>query len=299
MKRLVALLVCVLLLLSGCTATDTEDNGRLRVVTTIFPIYDLVRAVGGDNVDITLLIDPGTEVHTFDPAPSDVMAIQNADCFFYIGGESDTWVNSVIGEINILPTALLDCAEPIEEHHGEHGHEHIDEHIWTSPYNAIKMLTEITAVLADADPENADIYSKNAESYGERISGVAERIKNAVSAAKEPFLLIADRNPYEHFAHAFGIECEAAFGGCAASTDISLKTMKRLVETVNEKGLKSAFYTEMSSKNIANALAEETGVALYQLNSAHNVTKDEFERGVTYVDLMEQNAAALEEGWGV
>lgn len=303
MKRLIVLLLCMLMLLSGCGAAEVSDDSRLRVVTTVFPIYDFVRAVGGDNVNITLLIDPGTEVHTFDPAPSDVMDIYNSDCFFYIGGESDTWVNAIVGEADILPTALLDCVEPMEDdhedHEHEHEHDHADEHIWTSPYNAQKMVIRIAEVLSDADPDNAAVYCENAESYNAQIASVAERIENAVNATEDPFLLIADRNPYAYLAHAYGIDYEAAFGGCATSTDISLKTMKRLVETVEEKGLSCAYYTEMSSKNIANALAEETGVKLYQLNSAHNVTKDEFERGVTYVDLMEENAAALEKGWGV
>ena len=117
--------------------------------------------------------------------------------------------------------------------------------------------------------------------------------------AENPFLLVADRFPFIYFANAFDIPYKAAFGGCATSTDISLKTMTELVQTVEEKGLKCAFYTEMSSKNIAKALAEQTGVELYQLNSAHNVTLDEFKDGVTYLDLMLQNAEALRQGWGL
>lgn len=299
MKKITVLLLCVLML-SGCGKNFNADSEKMSIVTTIFPIYDLVRAVGGDSIDITLLIDPGTEVHSYDPAPSDVAAIYNSDCFFYIGGESDTWVNSVVSDVNIIPTALLDCAEPLsEDHHGEHEHAHADEHIWTSPYNTLKMLEKITSVMSETSPKKSDFFRKNCEKYAKRINEVAESLKQTVEQVDKPFLLIADRNPYSHFASAYGIEFEAAFGGCAVSTDISMKTMKRLVGTVEEKGLKCAFYTEMSNKNIANALSEQTGVEIYQLNSAHNVTKAEFERGVTYIDLMEQNIAALKKGWGL
>lgn len=301
MKKILLLLLCLAVFLSGCSAANVKDDGRLRVVTTIFPIYDFVRAVGGDKVDLKLLIDPGTEVHTFDPAPSDVMSIYNCDCFFYIGGESDAWVDAVLADINVLPQALIDCVEPMQTHHKEHehNHEHNDEHIWTSPFNARLMVKKIAEILSDADPKNTEIYSENADLYCDKIESVEREIQEIVRAAEDPFLLIADRNPYSYFADAFDIEYEAAFGGCSTSSDISLKTMKKLIETVENRQLKCAFYTEMSSKNIATALAEETGIKLYQLNSAHNVTKAEFENGITYVELMRQNAISLKKGWGV
>lgn len=289
MKRLIPFFLCFICLFAGCATVDTQKHKEINIVTTIFPIYDFVRAVGGENVDIKMLIDPGTEVHSFDPTPSDLAAVKNADCFFYIGGESDTWVKSFDTDIK-RAQPLIDCANETKIH---------DEHIWTSPFTAQKMVEKIAEVLSELDPENAEIYDKNAKEYNAEIKAVAERIESAVLRAQNPFLLIADRNPYLHFAESFAIEYKGAFGGCATSDDISVKTMAELIKTVEEKNLTCAFYTEMSNKNIADALADETGVKLYQLNSAHNVTKDEFSSGISYVDLMSENAKQLEKGWGL
>lgn len=305
MKKIIPILVC-LVLLCGCGAPRPADSGKLRAVATIFPLYDFVRAVGGDRVDCRLLIDPGTEVHAFDPAPSDIRAVYSCDCFLYIGGESDEWANTLLGEADVNTLVMMDYVHTLDEDETdgeEHGHSHgdgehgADEHIWTSPTNAIQMVEAIADELCALDAENASFYRENCAAYTEKIAAVRAEIAETVAAADAPYLLVADRFPLKYFTEEFAIPYTAAFGGCATGTDISLKTMTRLVKTVEERGLQCAFYTEMSSRNIANALAEETGVCLYELNSAHNVTLDQFNSGVTYVDLMKQNARVLREGW--
>ncbi len=291
MKRFFSLLLC-LLLLCGCAAKPVK-TGKVQVVATIFPLYDFARAVGGENIELTLLVDPGTEVHAFDPAPSDMMAVQNADLFLYIGGESDTWVDALLSESRVPVLKLIDTVPTLNED----GEDEIDEHIWTSLCNAQLMISAIAERLSEIDPANAENYRQNAEVYNGQIKSVMDRIIEILKQSEQPFLLVADRFPLKYFTNDFGIPYEAAFGGCATSTDISLKTMTRLCETVRKRHLTCAFYTEMSSKNIANALQEETGVALFELQSGHNVTLKEFQRGVTYVDLMNANADALEKGW--
>ena len=299
MKRILPILMCLLLI--GCTNPPKKaDSGKLKIVTTIFPLYDFARAVCGDKAEITLLIDPGTEVHSFDPKPSDVMDIYNANLFIYIGGESETWVDALLKEKNTPALSLiqhvkLSCEEE-HSHSHHHAHSH-DEHIWTSPENARMMVQKIAEKVSSVDSENSEFYTQNSLNYCQKITNAENRIKAAVENSPNNFILVADRFPYKYFAEYFGIEYEAAFGGCAASTDISLKVMMRLVDTVTEKNLTCAYYTELSNRNIANALAEETGIKLYKLNSAHNVTAEEFKSGITYVDLMEENATALEKGW--
>ena len=279
MKRAVALFSAVLLLLlCGCKSEKTNTDGRINVVTTIFPIYDLVRAVAGDKADISLLISPGTEVHSFDPSPSDMKAVYKSDAFFYIGGESDKWVDTVAGDIS-EPTALIGCVG--HSHEAEHGHAHTDEHIWTSPAVAVKMVERITERLVAVDSENEEYYRQNSQDYIARIEDAAKRISTVVKKQNEPFVLVADRNPYTYFFEEFKIEYIAALDGCANSADISLNTMSRLIAAVKEKNLKCAYYTELSNKKIASVLAQETGIVLYQLNSVHNVSVDEFEAGMT------------------
>lgn len=306
MRRFFSLIICLCLLLAcGCTAAQTEStpqSGKLQIVTTVFPIYDFVRAVGGDRVDIRLLIDPGTEVHTFDPTPSDIAAIYDCDLFFYIGGESEQWVSRVLADVNIDTVMMMASATLLcEEGHG-HNHDHTehhdeyDEHIWTSPENALSMLNAVRDALCGRDIENSDYYTANCAQYSDKIRRVQSEIHDIVNNSGDKFILVADRFPFIYFTTEFGLEHMAAFGGCATSTDISLKVMSELVDCVKEKKLDVAFYTELSSRAIANALADETGIALYELHSAHNVTADDFESGITYVDIMERNRDALEKG---
>ncbi len=293
MKKIIVLLLCTVLL-CGCSATPTVDNSKPCVVTTIFPIYDFVSAVGGEKIDIKLLIKPGTEVHSYDPVPSEIKSIYNADLFLYIGGESDAWVDKILADKSINSYALIECVNPIlEEEHNEY-----DEHIWTSPENAEKMLDKILNELIKTDPENSDYYRENHSKYVEKIREISQKTKAVVQKSDNPFILVADKFPFKYFAESYGIEYVAAADGCAVGTDISLKTMTKLIDTVREKNLKYAYYVEMSNKEIANSLSAQTGVKLLELHSAHNVTLDDFENGVTYVDIMERNYMALKEGIG-
>lgn len=295
MKRIIICLLCVLLL-CGCAGTgDTKQSEKLTIVTTIFPLYDFARAIGGENISVKMLIKPGAEVHSYDPLPSDMRAVYDSDLFLYIGGESDKWVNNLIDGTKANSLALIDTIEHNHQH-THHGHNHADEHIWTSPDNAVLMLKEICESMIEIDGKNADIYTKNCDEYIKEINLASKEISNTVSQYKNPFILVADRFPFSFFAKQYGIEYEAAFDGCAVSTDISLKTMSRLTETIKQNKIKTVFCTELSSKNIANALKEELGVQIIELHSAHNVTLDDFVNGITYADIMRRNNSALERG---
>lgn len=295
-KKILAIIMCVscVLCLCSCQAEPTQKSGKIKVVTTIFPLYDFVRAVGGDRVDITLLIAPGTEVHSYDPKPSDIRAIYEADLFTFIGGESDSWVNTLLEEKEINTLKMYDSVNLIEEH--DHHHHEYDEHIWTSPENAVLMVESIFKALSHIDKEKKAVYRENADKYIAQIKAVDSELERLVDTAQNPFILVADRFPFLYLAERYGIEYEAAFGGCAVSTDISIKTMSSLVKVCEERKLKYAYFTEMSNKNIAKALSEQTGVKLLELHSAHNVTKDDFRNGVTYADIMRRNLNALKEG---
>ena len=293
MKKIIICILCVVLL-CGCSGNiGTQGGDKITVVTTIFPLYDFARAIGGDNIELKMLIRPGSEVHSYDPLPSDMTAVLRSDLFLYIGGESDKWVDTLLDDGNINSLALIGAAE--HTHH-EHGHDHTDEHIWTSPDNAVLMLEAICENIIKIDTENADIYRKNCDAYIKKIEEASERISDTVSKYENPFILVADRFPFTYFTEEYGIEYEAAFDGCAVSTDISLKTMLRLTETIKNRHIELVFCTELSSKNIANVLQEELGVEVIELHSAHNVSKDDFNGGITYVDILYRNINALERG---
>lgn len=293
MKKIFILCLIIILLLCGCTGSNTANNkDKVNVVTTIFPLYDFVRAVGGKNVDVTLLIPAGGEVHSYEPTPSDIRAIYDADCFFYIGGESDSWVSRILSDKGVNAYPLIDSVNLLTED----GEDEYDEHIWTSSENAVLMLKKITSVFCDLDKEKEEQYKNNCDRYCKKIEGISKDIKQTVENSNNKFILVADRFPFKYMASEYGIEYKAAFGGCASSTDISLKVMKRLVNTVKEKKLKYVFCTELSNQNIARSLSEQTGVKILELHSAHNVTADDFNSGITYVDIMKRNLSVLKKG---
>lgn len=304
MKRLIICILC-LTLLCGCSGTKpelTQNCEKITVVTTVFPLYDFARAIGGDLINLKMLIRPGTEVHSFEPLPSDMAAVYDSDLFLYIGGESDTWVDTLLDDSDIKSLALIDCVSLVCEAEHEHkhnhpdGHTHTDEHIWTSPKTAVSMLLNICQIISEVDPENAHTYTQNCNLYIDKINAASDNIESVVKSREEPFILVADRFPFEYFAEQYSIEYEAAFGGCAASTDISIKTMARLSDTIENKNIKSVFCTELSNQNIAKALKELYNVEIIELHSAHNVTLDDFSSGITYVDILYRNAKALERG---
>ncbi len=294
MKRLLICVLC-LALLCGCGAQKAaQNNEKLAVVTTIFPLYDFARAVGGERADVKMLIRPGTEVHAFDPLPSDMAAVYDCDLFLYIGGESDTWAKNLIADKKINFLALINSVQALHSHHGDHSHP--DEHIWTSPDNAVIMLKEICNAFVNAAPQNADYYRQNCDEYIKKIEAASNNMQLMIKNYDNPFIVVADRFPFVYFTEEYGIEYEAAFDGCAVSTDISLKTMSRLTRTIKNRNIKAVFCTEISSKNIANALRDELGVEVIELHSAHNVTLDDFNGGITYVDIIYRNIKALERG---
>lgn len=297
MKRIIICLLCAVLL-CGCTDSATDKTvQKPTVVTTIFPLYDFARAICADNIEVKMLIKPGGEVHSYDPLPSDMRYVYDSDLFLYIGGESDKWVNTLLNGTTINAVSLIDTVSCKDEHtHHHNGHNHTDEHIWTSTENAVLMLQKIRDSIIEIDTKNADIYRKNCDDYIQKIDVASEKINDTVSNCENPFILVADRFPFEYFTEQYGIEYEAAFDGCAVSTDISLKTMLKLTETIKEKNIKNVFCTELSSKNIAKALEEELGVNIIELHSAHNVTLSDFSAGITYVDILYRNNLALERG---
>lgn len=294
MKRILICLFCVVLL-CGCNVNNyKKSTQKITIVATNFPIYDFVRAVGGDKIEVKMLIKPGSEVHSYDPLPSDMISICESDLFIYIGGESDNWVETLIGETDINKISLIDCVKEKGHHHK--GHRHTDEHIWTSSENAVLMLEKICNEIIKVDGENSKFYRKNCDEYIEEIKTASKEIEKEVKSSEEPFVLVADRFPFLYFAEEYGIEYEAAFDGCAISTDISLKTMARLTDIIETKKIKTVFCTELSNQNIARVLSEELNVNIVELHSAHNVTLDDFNNKITYVDIMYRNKEALERG---
>ena len=326
MKKIILIVMVFipLMIFSACSQSgdvvsgDTEnlDNGQISIVTTIFPPYDFARAVLGNNANLTMLIPPGSEVHSFDPSPADIIKIQEADVFIYIGGESEAWVDSILDSIDTNGKEiirLMDYIKPLAEEtvegmeEGDHHHDgesgdvtdeeaEYDEHIWTSPQNAIIMINAIADVLSETDPKNADVYKENAANYNGSIQKVDDEIKDIVAKSDYKLLVFGDRFPFRYFTQEFGLDYRAAFNGCSAETEVSAGTLAYLINTVKDNNISYIFYIEMSNLNIAKSISEQTGAGMLLLHSCHNVSKEDFEKGTTYLMLMKQNADNLKKG---
>lgn len=316
MKKLLTFILLTALLtaaLPGCTQNKQggDTAGKLRIVTTVFPLYDFARAVAGGLADVTMLIDPGAEVHTFDPTTEDIIKIRECDVFIYIGGENDMWVDTVLESLDTsgkTVVRLMDAVTPVEEEtvegmqaeknkaREEHGKIEYDEHIWTSPKNAIRMVSAIADALGKADSANAKVYAQNAQSYTEQIAQVDDQMQSIVDNASSKLIVVADRFPFRYLADELGLSYCAAFAGCSSETEVSAGTLSYLIDKVKENGIGYVYYIEFSNRQVAKAVGEQTGADMLLLHSCHNVTKDEFDAGVTYLSLMQQNAANLEKG---
>lgn len=300
------------------SGTDT-GNTDLKIVTTIFPYYDFARAVSGNTDNITMILKPGADAHTFDPSPADIIAVQEADVFIYTGGVDDAWAEKILSSANtsnMTIIKMLDVVTPLEEetvegmeeddilhdghdHDHEDGHEHEtewDEHIWTSPKNAILMVNAISSVLQEKDSKNAKTYEKNATDYNAQIHNLDQQFIEIVANAKRKFFLFGGRFPFLYFAKEYGLTYRAAFPGCSTDTNPSASTVAYLIDVTKEDSLPYIFDIELSSGAIAKTISKETGAEVLTLQSCETVTADDFKNGETYVTLMQQNAINLEKG---
>ena len=388
----------------GSAAQGSSDEKRLQIVTTIFPPYDFARAIAGGEADVKMLLKPGEEIHSYEPTPRDIMAIQNCDLFIYVGGENDVWADRILdnmGEKAPKTLRLVDMVDTFEEEvvegmmaergeydhedhdeaaehsdaadadhddhdeatehsdaadadhdghdeaaehsdaadadhddheetghddhdettdhsetvdaghdheetdHDGHGvpggdssheeHEEADEHVWTSPRNAAQITAKTAEEMCALDPARALYFDQNAKAYEAEIMAVDREFWEIADAAERTTIVFGDRFPIRYFAEEYGLSYYAAFPGCSAQSEPSAATLVFLIEKVQEERIPVVFSIEFSSGNIARAICESTGAAQRTFHSCHNVTRDEFERGETYVSLMRGNLDAVRE----
>lgn len=318
MRKGIPLLLCAVLLLgvlSGCAQQPViqHDDGKLHVVTTIFAPYDFAREIGGEDVSVTMLLKPGSEVHSYEPSPKDIIAIRNADVFLYVGGESDEWVRDVLAGVDnpdLRTVTLMDCVEALEEEtvegmqagHEEHDHDHdheeaaeYDEHVWTSPRNAALICEKLAGAFAAADPAHAEAYTQRCGAYVEELGALDNEFREIVENGERKTIIFADRFPLLYFANAYDLTYFAAYPGCADAAEPSAATVAFLIDKVEAERIPVVFCIELSNQKLADTVCEATGAKKLQFSSCHNVTAAEFKDGATYLSLMQQNAAALRE----
>jgi zinc transport system substrate-binding protein len=283
-----------------CSCGEVErSTGKISVVTTIFPYYDFARSVSKGTCDVDMLLKPGSDVHSFEPTPSDILKIRNADLFIYNGGESDEWVDSILESLGDTDKPVVmkmtDYVKPLTEMDADHAEDEEDEHIWTSLDNAKTLVSKISDEVSKLDQKHKTVYNKNGLDYIEKISKVQSEIENTVNSSESKKIVVGDRFPLLYFATEFSLDWECAFPGCSTETEPSLDRLSKLTDTIEKDKIKTILKLEMSENKVADTLADETNTKVRTFYSAESVSKEEFANNVTYVDLMERNNNALKE----
>ena len=300
MKKILSVILAVVVAVcafSGCSKSESKGD-KLSIITTIFPYYDLVKQVAGDKADVTLLISPGAEPHDYEPTPKDIGRIKEADLFIYNGGESDEWVEGILGSVgkDVKILKMFDYADlQYEEDINHKKGDEYDEHIWTSVANFQKFTKALKDELIKLDGKNKEAYSKNADAYDKQLSKLIDSYDETVKASAKKTVVIADRFPLLYLFKEFDIKCESAFPGCTAETQPSPKTVAKLVEFVKDNDIKVVFKIDNSSDSLGKTILGDNVKTLY---SVHNVTKEQFDKNETYISLMELNLKALKEALG-
>jgi len=314
-----ALLIIILLAIIAVVATvmligtgKTQKNAdKLKVVVTNFAAYDFVKQIADDKIELEFLLQPGVEAHSYDPTAKDLVDIQEADIFIYIGGNLEQWADKILETIdktNTKTICLLDTVALIPEEHVEssnsHNHEHdhnnaFEEHIWTSPQNAIQIVQELANILSENDTKNASIYKSNANKYIAEIKNIQTEIQKIVNNKIRNKLIFGDKMPMQYFLNEFGLKASAAFNGCSTDAEPSSLTIANLVEEINAEKIPVILYIELSNGRVANTIKENVkakynmDIEIMQIQSLHNVSKEDFENGETYVTLMTRNLEVL------
>ena len=301
MKKIISIFLLFVVTFAFCSCGEVErSTGKISVVTTIFPYYDFARSVSKGTCDVDMLLKPGSDVHSFEPTPSDILKIRNADLFIYNGGESDEWVDSILESLGDTDKPVVmkmtDYVKPLTEMDADHhAEDEEDEHIWTSLDNAKTLVSKISDEVSKLDQKHKTVYNKNGLDYIEKISKVQSEIENTVNSSENKKIVVGDRFPLLYFATEFSLDWECAFPGCSTETEPSLDRLSKLTDTIEKDKIKTILKLEMSENKVADTLADETNTKVRTFYSAESVSKEDFANNVTYVDLMERNNNALKE----
>lgn len=319
MKKLISIL-CVMMLaasmLTGCGTDASKDNGKISIVTTIFPEYDWVREItkGNENVEITMLLDKGVDLHSFQPTADDIVKVSSCDMFIYVGGESDEWVEDALKEatnkdmvvINLLDVLGdsvkeeelvegMEGEEEEEESEEEEGPEY-DEHIWLSLKNAEVLCQYISDELCKMDPDNKANYEANVKAYISELDALDKEYEAAVSNASIKTVLFGDRFPFRYMVDDYSLDYYAAFVGCSAESEASFETIKFLADKTDELGLNAILQIESADGKIAQTIKDTTKAKNQQIltmDSMQSVTSKDVSAGVTYLGIMKDNLSVL------
>jgi len=306
-------------------AEDRPGTGsrRLSVVTSLFPVYDFARQVAGDKANVVLLLPPGTEPHSFDPRPADIIMLNHGDLFFYTNIYMEPWVQKILAGISNSHLLAVDTSSgiqlvgrsaapgPDEEDHAagmtpspdrqgvpekirqqRHEHDGMDPHIWLDPEYAIKMVENIRDGFIHKDPENRVFYSDNAAAYIKQLAALDDRYKTSLAGCRKRIFVNGGHFTFGYLARRYGLEYVSAYG-LSPNSEPTPGAIAKVTRTLRANGLKHVFFEELITPRVAETISRESGAELLMLHGGHNISKDEFRQGVTFLSLMEANLVNL------
>ncbi len=290
----IALLCAFVFLISSCdnaqNKTEDVDDG-LTIVATIFPQYDFARAIVGDLGTVTMMMSPESESHTYEPSLRDIADVEEADIFIYTGSGIDTWAEDIAALFGdeIISVSTADAVTLIMDDDGDE----YDEHIWTSPKNAKSILSLILEAIVKADPDNAETYRQRAAEYEEQLDALDEELQAVSEELSDKTVVIADRFPFKYLFDEYEINYIAALDGCSSDSEPSPSVIAEMITTVSDGNIPYIYIVEFSEGKTASLISEATGCNVLTLHSCHNVSNEDFDAGVTYIDIMRQNVENL------
>jgi len=304
-----ALSCCSALLFAGCKKAEVKPASGLQVVTTLFPLYDFARTIAGDKAVVTMLLPPGVEPHTFEPKPEDMIRISRAGLFIYTSRYMEPWAEKIITGIDSRALRVVNAGERVSYraggskdthgHEGENRHDHdqkgMDPHIWLDFANAAHMVDTILDGFIAADPGNGGVYRQNAEALKSRLAALDQRYKQGLLSCSTRKLLHGGHYTFGYLAGRYGLEYHA-LSGISSDSEPSAERMVALVREIRSSGAGFLFAEELLSPRLTETLAQEAGVGVLMLHGAHNLSRDDLARGVTFIDLMDLNLEQLQKG---
>lgn len=315
MKKFICLIFSALITFSFCACENPSDNGsdELSIVCTAFPQYDYIKNIIGSEENLTLLLDDGGDLHSYEPTAQDIISIGSADLFVYIGGVSDEWVEGALQSANsktLKTIAIMDLVDTYEEEYvagmqHEHSHSHNeahsgdhkneDEHIWLSLRNSAVITQALCDEICKVDPANAEKYKTNAQNYINKLNSLDKEYESVIESAKRDVLLFADRFPFRYLIEDYNLTYHAAFAGCSSESEASFETMAYLIDKTAELKLPVILTIEGSDGSLAKTVCDETGAKSATLNSCQSVTAQDIENGTSYINIMKSNLEILQE----
>ena len=283
-------------MLSGCSTVNIETE-KPNVIVTLFPQYDMVRAIAQDKVNLEFLLPAGVEPHAYEPTPNTLIKINESNLFIYTSDDMETWISNLFNELDEQGPIIVNTSVGIElishddEHEGEESE--LDPHYWLDPLNAKIMVANVTNGLIEMDPDNKDFYQANSDKYLQELDILDQEFIDLFSKVKQNKIIYGGHFAFGYLAHRFNVEILSPYTGYSPDAEPSVSSLTELIDVMETNQIKVIFYEELIDPKIARTISEQTGAEIEVLHGAHNLSAEEMEQGLTYLDVMRSNIEKL------